>query len=55
MGSTSPPSGSTASDLSLSLASKLKTPSSIELAANFLYEQLLDEVVLGVAFEIHRY
>ncbi len=61
MGSTSPPAipaptptPSSPSELSLALSSRLQHPSSMESAAAILLEQLVDEISLGVAIDVHR-
>ena len=43
------------SELALALSQRLKSsPASLETASRLLFDELVDEVALGVAFEMHR-
>ena len=42
-------------ELALALATRLKSsPASLETASRLLFDDLVDEIALGVAFEMHR-
>ena len=42
-------------ELAVALATRLKSsPASLETASRLLFDDLVDEIALGVAFEMHR-
>ena len=42
-------------ELAVALATRLKSsPASLETASRLLFDELVDEITLGVAFEMHR-
>ena len=42
-------------ELAMALANRLKaSPASLETASRLLFDELVDEIALGVAFDMHR-